>query len=348
MDHRRLRYPAGWEWHLLLPSSTKGQTVDARNPLPELHSWLERSAGRQMNHVQVSELHGGASVIEGTLMIQQPGTQWDTAPLHFRAEQTKLVLLPPDATLVSRLQLPPWQSRLERCGSAPEALLIVLQALLDSFHEGLDRFEQRLSALESVMQSRNRADLLDEIFERRYELLHWSHLFIPIREIEGAAREAFLTALEQTDTARRLQHRLLRIEALLQHYSAEIDTLISMDDAIASLRGNDIMKTLTIFTALFTPATVAGALWGMNFRLLPWSAEPAGFLLICAVVTAFTLFIYLWLWRKGWTGDLLLSRKRRRSRKQQLTEQPGRAAPTEPSDGNVIKQSRKLRHSRRK
>jgi len=312
MTIRHLRYP-GWAWYVLLPSLDQSVDAYVRRELPMLAGWLASASDRTVNHIAVSELLEGEPSIHGTLMIEQPGLRSQTSPLHFWTDRSRLVLLPPDAALVSQLQLPPWQSRIERCASAPEALFVLLQALLDEFHEGLDHFEQRLSGLEQAMQSRNRADLLDEIFERRYELLHRSHLFMPIREIEGAAREAFLETITDTEPAQRLQHRIQRIESLLQHYSAEIDTLISMDDAIASFRGNDIMKTLTIFTALFTPATVAGALWGMNFRRIPWSTEPIGFLLICAVVTAFTLAIYLWLWRKGWTGDLLLSRRRRRA-----------------------------------
>lgn len=311
MTIRHLRYP-GWAWYVLLPSFDQPVDAYVRRELPMLAGWLASTSDRTVNHIAVSELLEGEPTIHGTLMIEQPGLHSQTSPLHFWTDRRTLVLLPPDAALVSLLQLPPWQSRIERCASAPEALFVLLQALLDEFHDGLDLFEQRLSGLEQAMQSRNRADLLDEIFERRYELLHRSHLFMPIREIEGAAREAFLETIVETEPAQRLQHRIQRIEELLQHYSAEIDTLISMDDAIASFRGNDIMKTLTIFTALFTPATVAGALWGMNFRRIPWSTEPIGFLLICAVVTAFTLAIYIWLWRKGWTGDLLLSRRRRR------------------------------------
>jgi len=129
---------------------------------------------------------------------------------------------------------------------------------------------------------------------------------MPIKELSGAVKEAFVSVpLRESDSFQRLQHKLERIEALLQSYASEIDTLISMDDAISSFRGNDIMKTLTIITVLFTPATVAGTLWGMNFIKLPWAGESWGFIAMCVAVVAATALIYLWVWRKGWTGDLL-------------------------------------------
>ena len=70
---------------------------------------------------------------------------------------------------------------------------------------------------------------------------------------------------------KRMEFKLDRIQSLLSHYAMEIDTLLMMDDAISNFRGNDIMKTLTIFTALFTPAAVVGGIWGMNFK--PYSLD---------------------------------------------------------------------------
>ncbi|PQP86705.1 CorA family divalent cation transporter, partial [Paenibacillus sp. AR247] len=68
---------------------------------------------------------------------------------------------------------------------------------------------------------------------------------------------------------------------------------------------NEIMKTLTILTAIFTPATVAGAIWGMNFENLPGIKVPWGFVGIMLITFLSTAIMYLWMHRKGWTGDLL-------------------------------------------
>jgi Mg2+ and Co2+ transporter CorA len=168
---------------------------------------------------------------------------------------------------------------MQQCASGQEAFVTLLSALLEHVHHGLDGFEKRLGELEHAMRRRNRMNLMTAIFERRYDLLHWSHLFMPIKELNGAVKEAFVSLpLCGSEPFQRLQHKLERIESLLQSYASEIDTLISMDDAISSFRGNDIMKTLTIITVLFTPATVAGTLWGMNFINLPWASNEWGFI----------------------------------------------------------------------
>ncbi|REE66965.1 Mg2+ and Co2+ transporter CorA [Paenibacillus taihuensis] len=343
MTHRLLQFPSKWEWlvlneqrpetsglsrsssraagggiaeagladHAEEPASAKQASAAAmKQAYPELSGWLSDIEGNTHNQIIVSELAGGESVLQGTLMFQVSEDETDVHPLHFRVTQSMLVTLAADMRLSIRLQLDPWQDKLNRCQSAPEGFFVVLGSILETFHSGLDRFETRLGDLEQKMRLQNRTGLMNNIFERRYELLHWSHLFIPIKEIQGAAKEAFMDTLLEQEEYKRMELKLERIEALLSHYAMEIDTLLMMDDAISNFRGNDIMKTLTIFTALFMPATVIGAVWGMNFKRIPWAGEPWGFIAVCSIIVVVTMLIYWWLWHKGWTGDLLTGRRR--------------------------------------
>ncbi|TCM89812.1 Mg2+ and Co2+ transporter CorA [Paenibacillus sp. BK033] len=385
MIHRMLRYPADWEWHVLQlerppmetteelpkrkdnrkkPEPSKASMTFTTPPvtdddieeqlkckrlLPECSSWLDECWGRQVNKVTVKHYANQGTIVSGTLMLQASEEMTDVQPFHFWLTVDKLVTLHTDLRLMIRLQDDSVTSRLKECASAPEAFFIMLGQLLGPFHTGLDGFEKRLGELEQAMRISNRTGLLDVIFERRYDLLHWSHLFIPIRELYGAAQEAFMDTLTETEVFKRTTYKLDRIDSLLKHYALEIDTLISMDDALSSFRGNDIMKTLTIFTVIFTPATVIGALWGTNFKPLPWDNHQLGFAGMCVVILFITILIYVWLWQKGWTGDLLTGResgKNKKNQKQavnleeQLTDREDQGMRTEP---DLSKLSRKRR-----
>lgn len=295
----------------ITPESTEREKSEFRllvkQDLPDLGGWLEETENCRYNHIAVSERSGGEPVLHGTLLFQASEDPEDIAPIHFWITAKQLVTLHHDMRLSIRLQMDPWKDKLDRCQSAPEAFFVVIACILETFHSGLDGFETRLGELERAMRTSNRTGLMNDIFERRYDLLHWSHLFIPIREIHGAAKEAFLDTLVEQEEFKRIEYKLERISALLTHYAVEIDTLLAMDDAISSFRGNEIMKTLTIFTALFAPATVVGALFGMNFERIPYAQEPLGFIVASLVVLFSTIVIYWWLWLKGWTGDLLNS-----------------------------------------
>ena len=348
MIHRTLRYSGGWEWHvvqLAKPQSTEQKPLPSRKSaaksenaeasktvsrlsaqskekaappepdameikvqFPECTGWVDESLYRRTNHISVADIPGLSSLLSGTLMIQVSGDHSDMQPLHFWLSSKRLITMHEDVRIPLRLQSGSHTSKYDECEMAPEAFFVMLSVLLETFHTGLDGFETRLGELESSMRDQNRTGLLDVIIEIRYELLHWSHLFIPIRELHVAAKESFPDQLAEKDAFVRITHKLERIETLLKHYALEIDTLISMDDAISSFRGNDIMKTLTIFTVLCLPATVFGSLMGSNFDKLPFKTSPLAFSAMVTVVAVFTVFIYMWLWKKGWTGDLLTKR----------------------------------------
>lgn len=42
--------------------------------------------------------------------------------------------------------------------------------------------------------------------------------------------------------------------------------MLSIDDNITNYRGNEIIRTLTVFTVIFIPVTAFGVVWGMNFK----------------------------------------------------------------------------------
>ncbi|EXX85152.1 magnesium transporter [Paenibacillus darwinianus] len=312
MNHHMLRFPEGWEWHLLSRNRTDADLPDCKKMFPLCADWLDASEERLTDHISVTELPGGEAAVHGTLMIPLSDDEQDVGPFHFWLSAQRLVTNQQDMRFSLRLQLAPWEDKLERSGSAPEAFTVMLSCALESFHDGLDAFEKRLESLEESMRLRHRADQMELIFSRRYELLHWSHHYIAVKELEAALKEAFMGSLTESEGYRKLVYKLQRIETLIMHYGAEIDTLISMDDAVYALRGNDIMRTLTFFITLVAPAAVAGTLWGTNFRRIPWAAEPWGFAVPGGIVLAITFFIYLWLRRRGVTGAALHTRQEER------------------------------------
>lgn len=278
-------------------------------------------------------------VLYGTLMFQISDDQADVQPFHFWLTEQLLITIHEDVRLPLRLQSYEHETKLSSCETAPEALFNMISIVLDTFQTGLDGFEKRLGELETTMRKENRTGLIDVIFERRYDLLHWSHLFIPVREVHGAATEAFMEELTEKDSFKRMTHKLERIDALLKHYALEIDTLISMDDAISNFRGNDIMKTLTIFTVLFLPATIIGGIWGVNFDNLPFKNYKWSFGIMLSVIFIITLIMYIWLWKKGWTGDLLNGRSPKEIVTDDASPQPSRSR----SSKSKLKASRSSR-----
>lgn len=81
------------------------------------------------------------------------------------------------------------------------------------------------------------------------------------------------------------------------------ETLAGLRDTyigVASNRLNEVMKTLTVFSALLLPLTFLTGLWGMNFDVLPFAQHPLGFWIflgLCSVVIGGLLWLMV---RAGW------------------------------------------------
>jgi len=336
-------YLSGWEWHILQQTTPE----EMIKHFPEAAEWILHIQQNSNHAILISQLDSKEVIVQGSLSIQLSEDNDDIHPLHFWFSKTRLITIHQDNRIPVRLQSINHTAAYEHCKSAPEAFCVMINILLEYFHVGLDHFQTRLGELESKVRMHNRSDLLDEIIERRYELLHYSHLYLPYREFEGIIKEAFFEQLEHTKGFIRMQHRFERLDTLLKHYSIEIDTLLSVDDAISSMRGNEIIRTLTIFTVLCLPATILGAIWGSNFEWLPFKDEPYGFLVLILTIFIITAILSLFLWKKGWTGDIISTTKASNKRKQKkeplmLTLMQ---SPEQQSEESIVKElpPRKLR-----
>ena len=312
MSRRILRYTSGWEWHI--PQQTTPS--ESIQQCPEAANWIFQVYDKTSNGILISQSEDGIFV-QGSVQIQLSEDTDDISDFHFWLTSKKLITMTSDNRIPLRLQNPNHLTAYENCQTAPEAFCSMMNILLEYLHIGLDKFQNRLGKLEKRVSEQNRKDLLDEIIERRYELLHYNHLYLPYREFEGILKEAFLDELTETASFKRFRHRFERLETLLKHYALEIDTLLSVDDAISSMRGNDIIRTLTIFTVICLPASILGAIWGSNFQWLPFKHDPLGFIYMVIAIFIITSVIYYFLWKKGWTGDIMSYK-----RSSQINEKP--------------------------
>lgn len=303
----------GWLWIDLEVKEDEWDSPNVRRlwqDYPLTREWLDALPKLESNQLSVRFPDGREPILYGSLFysVQEEirDAQADCLLAHFFVSSDVLVTINLDANTTQVMNQKDNEIMLLDCPRPVDGLFVLTRVILHYFRVGMDRFERNLRKVEELMKKRNRKYLMDQILSARFELLHWSNLFIPFLELVTAAREAYLEQMEDSIPFRRFLYRAERMSGLVQHYEKEIDTLISIDDAVSGFRGNDIMKTLTIMTAVFTPATVIGAIWGMNFDFLPWVKQGLfGFALICGVTLLTTVGFYIWIRAKGWTGDLL-------------------------------------------
>src|SRR5678810_332627 len=95
---------------------------------------------------------------------------------------------------------------------------------------------------------------------------------------------------------------LVRVVDLAESYRDLISGSLEAYLSVVSNRLNEIMKVLTIFSAIMLPLTFIAGVYGMNFDNMPELHSRYGYfgtLLIMGVVAVGMLIFF---WRRGWLG----------------------------------------------
>ncbi len=93
---------------------------------------------------------------------------------------------------------------------------------------------------------------------------------------------------------------LHRVSVLAESYRDLVGGLLNLHFNVIANRTNDVVKTLTIFSAIVLPLSLIAGIYGMNFENMPELKTRNGYFLtlLSMVVVAIGLLAYFW--RKGW------------------------------------------------
>jgi Mg2+ and Co2+ transporter CorA len=127
-----------------------------------------------------------------------------------------------------------------------------------------------------LLESRNTLHMLEDTCEdQRSAVQEWIDALAewPDEPDERGRRERELLRVRSRDVLEHIERVLSHVRRLEQ--SAE--TAVQMHFSALGHRTNDIMRTLTVFTAIFLPLNLITGFFGMNFEHLPLVKSEAGF-----------------------------------------------------------------------
>ena len=76
--------------------------------------------------------------------------------------------------------------------------------------------------------------------------------------------------------------------------------LYNVYNASISNRANEIMKTLTIFAAIFIPLTFIAGIYGMNFEVIPELSWKWGYLYVWILIIGIGIAILFYFKKRRW------------------------------------------------
>jgi Mg2+ and Co2+ transporter CorA len=199
--------------------------------------------------------------------------------------------------------------------SPADLMLRMVNHMVDSYLDLRRLLSRHLAALEqqlldprsrfrdwpALLESRNALQSLEDTCEdQRAAVQEWIDALAqwPAESDEAARRERELLRVRSRDVLEHIERVLTHVRRLGQ--SAE--TAVQMHFSALSHRTNDIMRTLTVLTAIFLPLNLITGFFGMNFDALPLIHSAAGVWVALLAMAAVGAGLFAFFRRKRYLG----------------------------------------------
>lgn len=193
------------------------------------------------------------------------------------------------------------------CRRGPAFLLHqILDQVVDYYSPVLDDFDTRIDELEHEIFNLKRPNnvILAEIMDLKRSVLRLRRISTKQMDIilRMSRGEFGLIPDEMRPFYRDIYDHIVRVTDLAESYRDLIGGSLEAYLSVVSNRMNEIMKVLTVFSAIMLPLTFIAGVYGMNFDNMPELHTRYGYFGALAVMGVVALGMLIFFWRRGWLG----------------------------------------------
>ncbi len=187
--------------------------------------------------------------------------------------------------------------------SADFLLYIMMGAINTTNINTVIALEDQLAGIEEdLIQRKESADILQFLHNSR---VHYTR----IKRAVISLREEYVNILHNTNKLIKEENMVYfndfddRMRVTLGDLASFYESLSSLLDLYYSnnnLQLNEIIKRLTIVSTMFIPLTFMVGVWGMNFKFMPETEWPYGYIFAWGVLALIAVFTFIWMKRQKW------------------------------------------------
>jgi magnesium transporter len=206
--------------------------------------------------------------------------------------------------------------------SPAELALRLLNAMVDQYLDlrqpltgQIDRWQRALLNPRRAFQD------WTALLDARIELRKLDHLCEEQHDALQELRDYFVDADESTNN-RAKDLLLVRVHDVMEHITrvlnharrleASIESAVQIHFSAMAHRTSEIMRTLTVITALFMPLTVITGIFGMNFIDMPLLKDRSGFWIAMGLMVAIVIGLLIFFRRRKYLDDRSADNERTR------------------------------------
>jgi magnesium transporter len=202
------------------------------------------------------------------------------------------------ATVRKRLE----ESKKAMPGGVAQILWSVCDEMMDLYFPIVDGIGGQIEKLEVAVLDETGREQLERILDLRRRLGVLRRIMLPHRAVFNHlanSRDALFDATASLNFRDTLDNVMRLTDAVDQ----QRDQLANVKDtylSVVSQRTNEIMKVLTLFSAIMLPLTFIAGVYGMNFENMPELTTRNGYFIVLGSMAAVAVGLFIFFRKKRW------------------------------------------------
>ncbi|WP_430406816.1 magnesium/cobalt transporter CorA [Fluviicola sp.] len=185
----------------------------------------------------------------------------------------------------------------------PDFLLFrMLESIIDNYTEVVGEISINIELLDKIVLRNPKSEVLRKVEWEKRKLLDLRKIVFPMKELMGQ-----LDRVENELIIEDNIHYFRELKDICYSLIDEIESQKQMLDGVANLyyaiqgqRMNEVMKVLTVTSAIFIPLTFIVGVYGMNFENMPELKSHNGYYMIWGVMIFIAVALVFVFWKRGW------------------------------------------------
>lgn len=197
-------------------------------------------------------------------------------------------------------------SGIVRTKKADYLLFLLLDAVMENFYITIEAEEDKVEQLISLSKISTNPSVLEQIEKHRDTFNFLKRCIVPLRDslysIKSIKDDNVFMAIEPDNFSFFVRLHQKSLE-LLDQIEDDMETLASASSFFFSSQNhkmNEIMKTLTIVSAIFIPLTFIVGVYGMNFDNMPELRTANGYYIVWGVMLLIVTGMVYYFKRRRW------------------------------------------------
>jgi magnesium transporter len=189
-----------------------------------------------------------------------------------------------------------------RLKGADFLLFRMLEAVTDNYFEVLDDIVATIEQLEVTILSNSQSDTLKRIELEKRKLVELRKVVFPLKEITSQLDKSESNFIEKENNYyfSELKDSCLTVLEEIDSNKQILEGLANLYYAVQGQKMNEIMKLLTVVSAIFIPLTFIAGIYGMNFEYIPETRNKNGFFFVIGGMVLLAIILIFYFKRRGW------------------------------------------------